>query len=133
MIRHTLTETRSLSSIPIIAQFVQSAHSKLFSQNVVDSDAAADIKRSDVLGSLVTDVGEPWIKHFLTSTLEMAVNGDKRILTSQQDGGEEGLRCSHLFCTFELKNGSREEVILPSFKNITYPFRHCFKIIAYIT
>jgi hypothetical protein len=38
---------------------------------------------------LVTDVNEPWIKHFLTKTLEMAVNGEKGILTSEQDGGED--------------------------------------------
>jgi hypothetical protein len=34
-------------------------------------------------------VNEPWIKHFLTNTLEMAVKGEKGILTSEQDGGDD--------------------------------------------
>lgn len=45
-------------------------------------------KKDDVLDGLVTGVNEPWIRNFLTKTLEMAVNGEKGILTSEQDGRE---------------------------------------------
>ena len=47
-----------------------------------------ETKKDDVLEGLVTGVNEPWIKNFLTKTLEMAVNGDKGVLTSEQDGRE---------------------------------------------
>ena len=57
----------------------------LFSQNILDS-RPEQTKKDDVLESLITDVNEPWIKHFLTNSLEMAINGEKGILTSDQDG-----------------------------------------------
>jgi hypothetical protein len=34
-------------------------------------------------------VNEPWIKHFLAKSLKMAVNGEKGILTSDQDGYDD--------------------------------------------
>ena len=58
------------------------------SQNILES-RPEQAKKNDILESLVTDVNEPWINHFLTKTLEMAVNGEKGILTSEQDGGED--------------------------------------------
>lgn len=41
-----------------------------------------------MLDGLLVDVGEPWVKDFLTKTLEMSVNGENTIKTPTRDAAK---------------------------------------------